>query len=650
MRPELSESELHSRLVGRVQFLLNMLCEVEKYPALYTNHKTLRNALRRYECVWVPLLARAGASGVHYASLAPPLDVQWVWMVHLLCPRKYIPDSIKMWASVLPDETDHVIDHQLLSTKQRKRAMKRARQLWGSQFPDEPFDSPYLNEGMLCDEDEDVRDVSYRSEITYDVIAACERQMMFHRHVAILPQYRHDRFISDAVDRYFMFLELKHKHRKTVLVPTFDTDIVWHTHMMHPISYISHTTRVCGQVVPHDDTITDREDGADLHDSWHETLHLWYDHFRSPFPRAGAMSRGNVSLKERLVKGEIRDAMKLFESEMVEGGEMRELYITETTLKRSPDNMKQWRDIKWMHAAGYETFALQAVRRDIFGGDVGERRVERFTRLEPSCGHDIDTLCTRMVYQAWKRMQPSGNVQYSTLLEVFKEDRQSSDGIIAYPIAAVHDVATNSICGQDRRRMDELGCTEEEKVVMIRVGGEDFAVMAGRWGGRFNGGDGDLILRIWLLAENGGRRWQRVRRVKAECDADAGCFSRKQEGGRTNVPGCYALSIGAGGQRKGSLRRRMMGCRENVWFDLGSGRVWCSKWDDMVAAYAIACAGGVMYVCMQPRCEAKIGESYYTGVGARQSEFGMLRGMGGESDWDGTERVFGVGHVLGSTS
>eukprot|EP00434_Breviolum_minutum_P026825 symbB.v1.2.023709.t1/scaffold2191.1/size86259/1 len=38
--------------------MIHFLQEVEKYPALYSNQRLLLEAIRRYEQIWLPLVAK----------------------------------------------------------------------------------------------------------------------------------------------------------------------------------------------------------------------------------------------------------------------------------------------------------------------------------------------------------------------------------------------------------------------------------------------------------------------------------------------------------------------------------------------------------------------------------------------------------------
>jgi hypothetical protein len=57
---------------------------------LLAHEGVLRAAIRRYERLWLPLLAANGRrDGADGAGLAAPLDVAWVWWCHSLAPLRY---------------------------------------------------------------------------------------------------------------------------------------------------------------------------------------------------------------------------------------------------------------------------------------------------------------------------------------------------------------------------------------------------------------------------------------------------------------------------------------------------------------------------------------------------------------------------------
>lgn len=58
-----------------------------------------------------------------------------------------------------------------------------------------------------------------------------------------------------AIERYIKFLKLFRLYPKTMLVPTLDIDLVWHTHQCSPSQYDTDMMKVAGRLVDHDDKL-----------------------------------------------------------------------------------------------------------------------------------------------------------------------------------------------------------------------------------------------------------------------------------------------------------------------------------------------------------------------------------------------------------
>ncbi|OBT68871.1 hypothetical protein VE03_02113 [Pseudogymnoascus sp. 23342-1-I1] len=58
-----------------------------------------------------------------------------------------------------------------------------------------------------------------------------------------------------AIDRYSKFLKLFKLYPKTMLVPTLDIDLVWHTHQCSPFRYDVGMLKMAGRLIDHDDKI-----------------------------------------------------------------------------------------------------------------------------------------------------------------------------------------------------------------------------------------------------------------------------------------------------------------------------------------------------------------------------------------------------------
>lgn len=109
---------------------------------------------------------------------------------------------------------------------------------------------------------------------------------------------KNDIFLEGAVARYRGFLHLIRKNREQALkrfcVPTYDVDLIWHSHQLHPVSYSKDLVKVLGKVLEHDDTDSDRTKGQKLDVGFSETTKQWEQTFGSRYWRAGSMYRGTV--------------------------------------------------------------------------------------------------------------------------------------------------------------------------------------------------------------------------------------------------------------------------------------------------------------------------------------------------------------------
>ena len=81
----------------------------------------------------MPLLAKKCSNWHEDLKLAPPLDIHWVWHVHMLCPVQYNKDCT---ATV-----DRILGHQPSSLESMSKLMKSTRNNeWQEMYPDVPFE------------------------------------------------------------------------------------------------------------------------------------------------------------------------------------------------------------------------------------------------------------------------------------------------------------------------------------------------------------------------------------------------------------------------------------------------------------------------------------------------------------------------------
>ena len=253
--------DLKTAMVKQLKFLR----DVDENPWLYSG-PNLRNAIRRYEQCWLPLAS-------HHTDLQPPLDIHWVWHVHMLAPYFYEEDCLTL--------VNTVVDHGLPEDEQQ--GLEVTKKLWAKRYT-EPFivDShTKLDDGIQ----------NYRSKCSYNFEAAVSRQKVFYYQVS-LPHYFDSKFLDSAVGRYKKLLFLKQQNPNTFLVPCYDIDLAWHAHQLEPVAYKKDTCAILGHMYNHNDAVNDRSANSKLMKAEKQTRELWEMFFKEDFGISGAMYRG----------------------------------------------------------------------------------------------------------------------------------------------------------------------------------------------------------------------------------------------------------------------------------------------------------------------------------------------------------------------
>ena len=118
------------------------------------------------------------------------------------------------------------------------------------------------------------------------------------------PHMNETRYIRGAVARYKGFLHLIKRNKEqgiqSFVVPTYDIDLIWHTHQLHPASYTEDLFKYMGRILEHDDTDSDRSKGQKLDVGFTGTNRTFEDLFGRRYWRAGAMYKGVAPSPVRL--------------------------------------------------------------------------------------------------------------------------------------------------------------------------------------------------------------------------------------------------------------------------------------------------------------------------------------------------------------
>ena len=215
-------------LIQEAKTELDFLALVDDFPSLYAG-PVLKNAIRRYEMFWLPLAAREGSSS---RLLAAPLDIAWVWYLHMLSPEDYEQDCMNI--------VSQVVDHLPMNRYQRERGLQNARYLWQNAYPTEWFEVDLNYPTPFT--------MPYGLKIRYDIEKASYNQSKFYYQVS-LPHFSDSKFLESAVERYEHHLHLKSQNPQVPMVPCTDMDLIWHAHLHHPLNYKEVTSEIFGSVV-----------------------------------------------------------------------------------------------------------------------------------------------------------------------------------------------------------------------------------------------------------------------------------------------------------------------------------------------------------------------------------------------------------------
>ncbi|KAI4339778.1 hypothetical protein MLD38_024683 [Melastoma candidum] len=270
-------------LVVAARQQLQFLFIVDQEGCLYDG-PALDRAINRYNLCWLPLLARHSDSPLLEGPLIVPLDCEWIWHCHRLSPVRYKDDCETLYGKIL--------DVAKVQSITQGSSSGKTEEIWNKMYPNEPY-KLYLDGDIV--QRSAAKPVGDPGCTNYDLAAAVKRQSSFFYQVS-RSSMKDQCFLKEAMARYkaFLYLVRKNKSGGTSFfsVPTYDIDLMWHCHMLRPVSYCKDTTEILGEVLDHDDTDSDRKKGRKLDVGFTKTTESWEETYGRPYWKAGAMYRG----------------------------------------------------------------------------------------------------------------------------------------------------------------------------------------------------------------------------------------------------------------------------------------------------------------------------------------------------------------------
>ncbi|TXG60033.1 hypothetical protein EZV62_014606 [Acer yangbiense] len=280
---EAQKIEISVELVAAAKQQLQFLAAVDRNRWLYQG-PALQKAIYRYNACWLPLLAKYSESQISEGFLVVPLDCEWVWHCHRLNPLQYKSDSEELYGRIL--------DNSNVVSSVKRTCARQTEEIWNKLYPEEPYNFDLTK---VSSEYSSAEPSELEKYTKYDLVSAVRRQSPFFYQVS-RNHMNNEIFLEEAVARYKGFLHLIKRNRERSMrrfcVPTYDIDLIWHTHQLHPVSYCKNMSDLLGKILEHDDVDQDRTKGKKLDTGFSGTTKQWEETFGSRYWKAGAMYRG----------------------------------------------------------------------------------------------------------------------------------------------------------------------------------------------------------------------------------------------------------------------------------------------------------------------------------------------------------------------
>ena len=257
----------------------------ENDTAILTNDKAIMvESFRRYKDIWLPLVAAVNPSATNSPiELYPPPDIAWLWHCHRLAPKQYYDYCHETFGRTIEAYPPFTLFVQGEGTS-------RTMSEWTKLFPQESFflQVNHITAGLNMKE--------YMSTIMcgFDLLESTQRQENFLWQVSG-ERFEDNDFLAEGVENYYRFLKLKSSAstQGIILVPTYQIDLMWHTHILSSIdNYNADCIHIVNSTLHHDDSLTDRSDGGVLDISFAETTSLWMKEYGTDYIVTGGMYRG----------------------------------------------------------------------------------------------------------------------------------------------------------------------------------------------------------------------------------------------------------------------------------------------------------------------------------------------------------------------
>ncbi|KAM7273291.1 hypothetical protein ACFE04_027955 [Oxalis oulophora] len=206
-------------LVSAVKRNIGFLRTVSEESHWLYKKPTLFEAIRRYEEVWMPLIAELSDGLIKPPAVIPPLDVEWVWFCHTLNPASYRLYCESRFSKLIGKAA-------IFDEYNEEYAIMRCRNIWVKQYPNEPFENQVDSDSS---EDQFVTN--------QDLFVEVDRHRLLYENFFSRPYMTETMYLIAARQRYKRFLFMMQKFPEecsSQLVLALDSMLMWITHQVGP--------------------------------------------------------------------------------------------------------------------------------------------------------------------------------------------------------------------------------------------------------------------------------------------------------------------------------------------------------------------------------------------------------------------------------
>ena len=245
------ELTISMKSIGYLKDASTNLIHLERRLNGRTDDNFLKNGLGRYQ-KFMDLKAKYPDQ-----FLVPTIDIECIWMSHLMRPLIYQKDCKKLYGKVVDHHLTSKYDSLLI-----EKALEITSRLWK-----DTYEENYSGELFTYEERETIQNLLFVNlgknskkskeetsfSISFDDLK--KDREWFNLYNNFMNEYRDRSKQTNQIDyqikSYERFMYMNAVYPEIAGHPSYAIDLIWHSHMAHPLDYIFDCKNVVGYLVDH---------------------------------------------------------------------------------------------------------------------------------------------------------------------------------------------------------------------------------------------------------------------------------------------------------------------------------------------------------------------------------------------------------------